>query len=99
MAQSKSFQQTAEEILAAVGGKENVSNVSHCMTRLRFNLKDESIVKEAEIKTIAGVLGVTKAGGQLQIIIGQSVDKVYDVLCSTAGFHQTDKINENLDKK
>jgi len=97
MAQGADFKRAAEEILKAVGGKENVSNVTHCMTRLRFNFKDESIVKEEEIKKIPGIMGVTKAGGQLQVIIGQSVEKIYDIICALGNFQQTEKIDENLD--
>lgn len=98
MAQQEKIQKTAEAILKAVGGKENVTNVTHCMTRLRFNLKDESIPNEDEIKQIEGLIGVVKAGGQLQIIIGQTVDKVYDVLCKIGDFQNAEKIEENLDK-
>ena len=71
-------QQIAEQVLAAVGGKANVSSVTHCMTRLRFVLVDES--KAADDKTleaIAGVLKVIRAGGQVQVVIGRNVDKVY----------------------
>lgn len=79
-------QQIAEQVLAAVGGKANVSSVTHCMTRLRFVLVDES--KAADDKTleaIAGVLKVVRAGGQVQIVIGSNVDKVYDIVCERIG--------------
>ncbi|MDO5601389.1 MAG: PTS transporter subunit EIIC [Oscillospiraceae bacterium] len=97
MAQAESTRKLAEAILQAVGGKENVSGVSHCMTRLRFNLKDESVPQESVIKQIPGVLGLMNAGGQLQIIIGQTVDKVYEQICGLAGLQQGEQINENLD--
>ena len=67
----------AADVLAAVGGKENVSSATHCITRLRFNLKDAGIPKEEEIKKIPGVLGVVQAGGQYQIVIGPEVSQVY----------------------
>jgi PTS system beta-glucosides-specific IIC component len=76
----------AQDVLAAVGGKANITNVTHCMTRLRLNLKDESIPKDEEIKKIHGVIGVTRSGGQYQVIIGTNVDKVYDALCEMADF-------------
>lgn len=79
-------QQIAEQVLAAVGGKANVSSVTHCMTRLRFVLVDES--KAADDKTleaIAGVLKVIRAGGQVQVVIGRNVDKVYDIVCERIG--------------
>jgi PTS system beta-glucosides-specific IIC component len=87
----------AADVLAAVGGPENVTNVTHCMTRLRFNLKDDKVVDEAQIKEIKGVLGFVYSGGQNQIIIGQTVDKVYDEVCKLGGFAQKEEIKENLD--
>lgn len=88
----------AADVLAAVGGKENVSMVTHCMTRLRFNLKDTSIPKEDEIKNIPGVAGVMVAGGQYQVIIGQNVPKVYAEVCKLGGFASKSAIDEDLDK-
>ena len=90
-------EQIASDVLEAVGGKENVSNVLHCMTRLRFVLKDQSAADEEQIKKVAGVLGCQHAGGQLQVIIGQNVSKVYDHLCQIGGFEKSDTIDENVD--
>ena len=67
------YSATAKQILAKVGGESN--NVNHCMTRLRLTLKDESIVKDDEIKAIKGVVGVMKKAGQYQIVIGNEVAK------------------------
>ena len=69
---------TAADVLAAVGGKENVTNLVHCITRLRFSLRDESVPDIEQIKKIPGVLGAQWSGGQFQVIIGQNVTKVYD---------------------
>ena len=91
--------QIAQNVLKAVGGKENVANVSHCMTRLRFNLKDDGAADKDAIKKIDGVLSVVVAGGQFQVVIGNNVDKVYDELCSMGGFAKQKAIAENLDKK
>lgn len=93
LAKNEKFKETSEQILKEVGGKENISNVTHCMTRLRFNLKDKSIPEKEKIQNIPGVIGVVEAGGQLQIIMGQTVSKVYEVLCEVAGI----KIGENMD--
>lgn len=68
---------TAKEILNKVGGPSNIAGVSHCMTRLRLTLKDESIVKDDEVKAIKGVVGVMKKAGQYQIVIGNEVSKCY----------------------
>ena len=54
--------QIASDVLAAVGGKENVSKVIHCMTRLRFNLVDDTIPNDDEVKAIKGVLGIADRG-------------------------------------
>lgn len=87
----------AEEVLAAVGGKENVTNVVHCMTRLRFTLKDQSVPDQEAIKKLDGVIGVVVAGGQFQVIVGQNVPKVYAEVCKIGGFAQQESIDENLD--
>lgn len=88
----------AQAVLQAVGGNKNVKDVSHCMTRLRFRLNDESAANsDEEIKKIAGVLGVVRTGGQVQVIIGPQVAKVYDELCALGGFAAQAAIEENLD--
>ena len=68
----------AREIVKAVGGVENITDATHCMTRLRLNLKDASIPRDDELKHIDGVLGAQWSGGQYQVIIGQNVPKVYE---------------------
>lgn len=88
----------AVAVLAAVGGKENVISVTHCMTRLRFNLKEEGIINSETIKSIEGVVGIIHAGGQIQVVIGQNVPKVYAELCKIGEFQIQDEIDERLDK-
>lgn len=90
-------QRIAEEIIELVGGTNNISYVTHCMTRLRLNLKDESLADDEKVKKIKGVLGVAHSGGQYQIIVGQNVPKVYAVVCQKGGFAQEKGIEENLD--
>lgn len=99
MSQAEKFQKIASDILNAVGGKDNISLVTHCMTRLRLNLKDESIPNQEEIKKISGVIGVVNTGGQLQIIIGQTVPKVYSAFCKEAGMKEQSAVDEKLDEK
>lgn len=99
MAKNEKFQKVAEDVLEAIGGKANVANVTHCMTRLRFNLKDESIPNQDEIKKISGVLGVVKSGGQFQIVIGQTVDHVYNCLCEIGGFENNANIDGNIEQE
>lgn len=91
-------EQLAKDVLAAVGGKENVTAVAHCMTRLRFNLKDMNVPNQEEVKKIPGVLGVVVSGGQFQVIIGQTVPKVYEVVCKLTGLQSQEAVQENLDK-
>jgi len=88
----------AGSILKAVGGKENISFLTHCMTRLRMNLRDESLLNLEESKKIPEVLGVQKSGGQHQFIIGQTVGSVYQELCKMAGLEDEKRIvQENTD--
>jgi PTS system beta-glucosides-specific IIC component len=94
MARDEKFTKLAEEVLKEVGDKENIINVTHCATRLRFNLKDETIPKDETIKGMKGVLGVIRAGGQLQIIIGQDVSKIYDEFCNVSGLQNNSVVNE-----
>ena len=88
----------ASDVLAAVGGKENVASVTHCITRLRFHLKDAGIPNTEEVKKIPGVLSVVEAGGQYQVVIGPAVAEVYAEVCKLGGFAVQETINENLDK-
>lgn len=71
------YQELGSKILELVGGKENVTGLTHCATRLRFILKDDSKAQTDVLKSTAGVLGVVKNGGQYQIIIGNDVNHVY----------------------
>ena len=91
------YDETAEKLLPLVGGKENVATLSHCMTRLRFTLRDDSAAKEDEIKTVPGVLGVVRSGGQLQVIIGTTVEEAYQAVRAAGGFAAEQPVDENLD--
>jgi len=75
------YQKLAEEIVSNVGGRENIVSLTHCITRLRFKLKDESRAKDEILKSMDGVVTVMKSGGQYQVVIGNHVPEVYaDVL-------------------
>lgn len=75
--EKRNFRTIAEDVLKAVGGSDNIVSATHCMTRLRLNLVDEQKVKDEAVKAIKGVIGVNQQSGQYQVIIGQTVDKVY----------------------
>lgn len=79
-----SMDETAKRILEEVGGENNIDNLIHCVTRLRFTLKSLDNVDEGRIKAIPGVLGVVNQGGQLQVIIGQQVEEAYKAIIKIA---------------
>ena len=71
------YEELAKAIVRNVGGKENVSSLTHCITRLRFKLKDEGKAKDDVLKAMDGVVTVMKSGGQYQVVIGNHVPEVY----------------------
>jgi PTS system beta-glucosides-specific IIC component len=84
-------------IIELVGGKNNISNVFHCMTRLRLSLKDEGLANVGEIKNTKGVLGTNIADGEIQVIIGPGVSKIYEEVVKITGHEKTEQIAVNLD--
>jgi PTS system beta-glucosides-specific IIC component len=80
------YKKMASVILEKVGGKENVSMVTHCATRLRFNLKDEKKADTAALKNTQGVIGVVAQGGQYQVVIGNDVPNVYREIAALGNF-------------
>ena len=68
----------ALQIIDGVGGKENVSGLTHCFTRLRFVLKDESKASKDKVSSIEGVIQVVEANGQFQVVLGNKVEAIYD---------------------
>lgn len=83
------YKRTASEIIDLVGGEKNITNLIHCITRLRFNLNDDSIAdkNKAEIEAIDGVMGVNRSGTQFQVIIGNDVIKVFDEINKIANIN------------
>ncbi|MGM0216446.1 PTS transporter subunit EIIC [Enterococcus sp. AZ109] len=74
----KDLTKDAVEIIRYVGGKENINGLTHCVTRLRFILENESLINEVELKKVGLVKGVIRSNGQYQVIIGPgTVDKVF----------------------
>lgn len=69
---------TAKELVKELGGNSNINNVTHCATRLRFILKDESKIDSDRVKKIPGVITVVQAGGQYQVVIGNHVKDAFD---------------------
>lgn len=71
---------TAKSILEHVGGSENIKDVSHCFTRLRFVLKDDSKADKLTVERLEGVIQVVISGGQFQVVLGSKVNQVYEAL-------------------
>lgn len=92
------YENLAKEILKNIGGQENISNLTHCATRLRFNLNNVSKANTEKIKKIKGVMGVVDKGAQYQIIIGSDVASVYKELLKIGNFQSSSSKNDG-DKK
>jgi len=79
------YEKLAKRVIQEVGGKENINSVMHCVTRLRFKLKDESLANTDAIKGLDGVMTVVKSGGQYQVVVGDQVPKVYAAVTKLIG--------------
>lgn len=74
----KDYKKLSDDIIAAVGGVSNIRSASHCMTRLRLNLKDNSKLDVEEAKKIPGVINIIMQNGEQQFVIGQDVASLYE---------------------
>lgn len=92
-----SNQTLAKQILDEIGGSNNIDNVNHCATRLRFNLRDGEKVKPQNLEKIVGVLGVVKRDNNVQVVIGPKVGSVYSSLIDILGHQYQNPIDEHLD--
>lgn len=81
-----------DSITKYVGGKGNVVSLTHCVTRLRFQLNDDSKADAEAIKNLDGVITVMKTAGQFQVVIGNNVGDVYEVMCKRLGFDTNTKV-------
>ena len=71
------YENLATDIIKNVGGEKNINQLTHCVTRLRFNLYDESIANDEKLKNLDGVVTVLHTAGQYQIVIGNHVGDVF----------------------
>ena len=92
---AKDYTELAQDIVAHVGGKDNIIKLVHCVTRLRFTLKDESKADDDYLKQRDGIVTVVKAGGQYQVVIGNHVPDVYDTVLKFAGIQGEGGIDVN----
>lgn len=74
----KSYDSLAKKIISLVGGEENIINLTHCVTRLRFKLKSEEKADEQELKKIKEVLSIVKGNGQFQVVVGSIVEDLFN---------------------
>lgn len=90
------YKQLAQDIVKNVGGKENINGLTHCITRLRFKLKDESIANDDVLKKMEDIVTVMKSGGQYQVVIGNHVEDVYKDVVEIIDL---DNLNKSLETK
>ena len=95
---TKNYTALAAEILSHVGGKENISFVTHCVTRLRFTVKDKNQVQAEAIDKLPSVFGSKWSNNQYQVIIGNEVNDVYEAICEAGDLKRQEGIEENLDR-
>lgn len=88
------YQELAADIVRNVGGRENVAGLVHCITRLRFTLKDESLVNDDVLKGMSGVVTVMKSGGQYQVVIGNHVAEVYEDVLPLLDLREDGDVNQ-----
>ena len=91
---SKNYEEYAKEIINGVGGKKNIIDVKHCFTRLRFKLKDNSIVDVAKVENVDIVVKVMKTIAELQVVIGNEIDDIYKAVKEELGDTEDDIVSE-----
>lgn len=93
------YEELADKIVSLVGGKDNIQMVTHCVTRLRFNVKDKNKVDLEAVKKLPGAMGAQWSGDQLQVIIGQAVGDAYELVCKKHGLGGGGSVDEDLGDK
>ena len=93
------YQKLAEEIIEGIGGKKNIKSLTHCVTRLRFKLRDESLAETEKLKKMDGVVTVIQSGGQYQVVIGNHVPDVYKDVTEVAGINNIESSGNDSDGK
>lgn len=91
------YENLAKTIIENVGGKENINSVTHCITRLRFKLKDENKANEQVLKDLDGVVTVLQSAGQYQVVVGNKVSLIYADVCELLGI--TDAANTESEEE
>lgn len=93
------YDEMSKEIIKGVGGEENISSLTHCITRLRFKLRDESKADTESLKKLDGVVTVAQSGGQYQVVIGNHVPDVFKVVMSKLNLLTDNESEETSNEK
>nr|WP_314461209.1 beta-glucoside-specific PTS transporter subunit IIABC [uncultured Clostridium sp.] len=88
------YNQIAEDIITNIGGSGNVKGLTHCFTRLRFELKDSKKADRKTIESMEGVISVVESGGQFQIVLGTKVTKIYDAILPMLSMEELESGND-----
>lgn len=96
---AKNYDALSETIINGVGGTENISALTHCVTRLRFTLIDESKADTATLQKTEGIMKIIQAGGQYQVVIGNEVEDVYDFICEKYNLSGAGSVEADADTK
>ncbi|WP_248922299.1 PTS transporter subunit EIIC [Olsenella intestinalis] len=91
---AKDYSELADQVVELVGGAENVTYFTHCITRLRFNLKDKNLAEVDALADLPGTIGALWSGDQLQVIIGPAVGNVYDTIVERSGIESRPAVEE-----
>lgn len=91
-------EEVVSQIIKEVGGKDNINDVWHCMTRLRFDLKDRTKVNQEAIQKLDGIVGSQFNKEQFQVVIGTTVDKYYNIIAADLGLDVENNLNEKNEK-
>lgn len=97
MAKKGKFDQLSQGIVELMGGRANITWFTHCVTRLRFTVKDRGMVRKEDVEALPGVVGAQWSADQFQIIIGPDVLDAYEQIRKENGFEAAEAVDENLD--
>ena len=92
---AKNYDELCQAILENVGGRENIKTVTHCITRLRFVLKDESKANTEVIEKLPRVIKVMSANGQYHVVVGNIIEDVYECFLKISGLAGGDSVDED----
>lgn len=94
----KNYDELAKQIITLVGGVENITDLTHCVTRLRFRLKDHTAADQKSLKALDGVLSVVIGNGQFQVVVGNAVEDIFNTILKLYPI-KTERTNESPEKK